>query len=219
MNTAGKYIVAAAALLASSLAGGAAYAATSVITFDEYAAANANGVLPSNRYAALGVTFLSADDGSTWAGTAAGDPGGWGVNGTNGTNFQGFNGSSYSETLTFSSLISLFEVDATRTGGSSDGTVTINAFLNGAAAGTTSATLGAINSWSTLSLAGNFNSLQISGFGTSFHPFALDNMRFTTATPAVPEPATWAMMILGMGAVGFAMRRRNKDVSTSFRFA
>lgn len=26
----------------------------------------------------------------------------------------------------------------------------------------------------------------------------------------VPEPATWAMMILGMGAVGFAMRRRHK---------
>lgn len=27
-------------------------------------------------------------------------------------------------------------------------------------------------------------------------------------TPAVPEPATWGMMILGIGAVGYAMRRR-----------
>ena len=27
---------------------------------------------------------------------------------------------------------------------------------------------------------------------------------------AVPEPASWAMMILGVGAVGFAMRRREK---------
>jgi hypothetical protein len=35
---------------------------------------------------------------------------------------------------------------------------------------------------------------------------------------AVPETATWSMMILGMGAVGFAMRRR-KNVSTSVRFA
>lgn len=35
---------------------------------------------------------------------------------------------------------------------------------------------------------------------------------------AVPEPATWAMMILGMGAVGFAMRRR-KNVNTTVRFA
>ncbi|QNP44517.1 PEP-CTERM sorting domain-containing protein [Sphingomonas daechungensis] len=26
-------------------------------------------------------------------------------------------------------------------------------------------------------------------------------------TPAVPEPATWAMMLIGFGAVGFSMRR------------
>ena len=34
---------------------------------------------------------------------------------------------------------------------------------------------------------------------------------------AVPEPATWAMMTLGFGAMGFAMRRKN--VSTRVRFA
>ena len=40
-----------------------------------------------------------------------------------------------------------------------------------------------------------------------------------TAAPAaaVPEAATWATMILGMGAVGFAMRRRR--VSTRVRWA
>ena len=27
-------------------------------------------------------------------------------------------------------------------------------------------------------------------------------------TPAVPEPATWAMMLLGFGGIGFMMRRR-----------
>jgi hypothetical protein len=31
-----------------------------------------------------------------------------------------------------------------------------------------------------------------------------------TFTPAVPEPATWGMMLLGFGAVGFAMRRRRR---------
>lgn len=31
-----------------------------------------------------------------------------------------------------------------------------------------------------------------------------------SATPAVPEPATWAMMIAGFGAVGGAMRRRSR---------
>lgn len=37
------------------------------------------------------------------------------------------------------------------------------------------------------------------------------------ATGAVPEPASWAMMIFGMGAVGFAMRRRK--VTTRVQFA
>jgi hypothetical protein len=31
-----------------------------------------------------------------------------------------------------------------------------------------------------------------------------------TVTPAVPEPATWAMMLLGFGAVGFTMRRHRR---------
>ena len=35
---------------------------------------------------------------------------------------------------------------------------------------------------------------------------------------AVPEPATWGMMILGFGAMGYAMRRRAK-VRTNVRFA
>lgn len=37
----------------------------------------------------------------------------------------------------------------------------------------------------------------------------------TATTPAVPEPATWAMMILGMGVVGYALRRQR----TTVRFA
>jgi hypothetical protein len=32
----------------------------------------------------------------------------------------------------------------------------------------------------------------------------------TVPTTAVPEPATWAMMLLGFGAIGFAARRRRK---------
>lgn len=37
--------------------------------------------------------------------------------------------------------------------------------------------------------------------------FALDNLT-ASVSAAVPEPATWAMMILGFGAVGLGLRRR-----------
>ncbi|QNP43594.1 PEP-CTERM sorting domain-containing protein [Sphingomonas daechungensis] len=33
-----------------------------------------------------------------------------------------------------------------------------------------------------------------------------------TVSPAVPEPATWAMMLLGFGAAGFVLRRRRRPV-------
>ena len=45
--------------------------------------------------------------------------------------------------------------------------------------------------------------------GLSYDNFTFDA---ATTTPAVPEPATWAMMIAGFGAVGAAMRRRTKMV-------
>ena len=59
-------------------------------------------------------------------------------------------------------------------------------------------------------------------------PFTMDGVSFATGsnagtltvsgtpvsvpTGAVPEPATWAMMILGMGAVGYILRRRRAAV-------
>lgn len=39
-------------------------------------------------------------------------------------------------------------------------------------------------------------------FGTQTYDFQ--------ATPAVPEPATWAMMLVGFGGIGFQMRRSRK---------
>jgi hypothetical protein len=38
----------------------------------------------------------------------------------------------------------------------------------------------------------------------------LDGITFTRIETAVPEPETWALMLVGCGAVGFAMRRRRK---------
>lgn len=36
---------------------------------------------------------------------------------------------------------------------------------------------------------------------------------FGTVAPPIPEPASWALMIAGLGTVGFAMRRRRTTVS------
>ena len=51
--------------------------------------------------------------------------------------------------------------------------------------------------------------------------FAIDNLRFgvggqVTIPGMVPEPSTWAMLILGFGATGAMMRRRKRTVRLSF---
>ena len=38
------------------------------------------------------------------------------------------------------------------------------------------------------------------------------NASFYAAAPGVPEPATWAMMLIGFGGIGFAMRRRRRPI-------
>ena len=74
----------------------------------------------------------------------------------------------------------------------------------------------------------NFINLRVTSGGQNYYGFAyttndmLNSYGFettaetaitaTTDIPAaVPEPATWAMMLVGFGAVGFAMRRRKGE--------
>jgi hypothetical protein len=48
-------------------------------------------------------------------------------------------------------------------------------------------------------------------FGPDSFNVGIDNIDFTvTATGAIPEPHTWAMMILGFGAAGSLLRRRQR---------
>ena len=67
--------------------------------------------------------------------------------------------------------------------------------------------------------AGNVSVFWLFDFGTEGADFVtLDNVQgfsnavlYTTGgTPPVPEPATWAMMLLGFGAAGTAMRRSRR---------
>ena len=46
-----------------------------------------------------------------------------------------------------------------------------------------------------------------------------DNLKLTSVVAAVPEPATWAMMIVGFGLVGGAMRRRKSLTATRVSYA
>ncbi|KQS04277.1 hypothetical protein ASG11_08445 [Sphingomonas sp. Leaf357] len=57
-------------------------------------------------------------------------------------------------------------------------------------------------------LAGTVYTAVIAGFDNQ--DFGTYTLTIANATAAVPEPATWAMMIAGFGMVGFGMRRRAK---------
>jgi hypothetical protein len=52
-------------------------------------------------------------------------------------------------------------------------------------------------------------SFNFSGLGSTAADFAIDKVSMT----AVPEPATWAMMLLGFGIVGSSARRRKVNVA------
>lgn len=64
--------------------------------------------------------------------------------------------------------------------------------------------------------AGIKNVTSVSFYGPDLNE--LDNINVTASAGTVPEPATWAMMIGGMGVVGGAARRR-RSVSTKVSFA
>lgn len=57
------------------------------------------------------------------------------------------------------------------------------------------------------SLFMNFSGVSTQAGGTA-------RINFSTVTGAVPEISTWAMMLLGFGAVGFSMRRARKTKPT-----
>ena len=196
----------AAAIVATTLAGGAHHASATTITFDEFAASNGAPAL-TTRYTGSGVTFGGTNAG-TWDGIAKGDPGSWGVDGTNGQEFLGFNNST-GDTLMFSSPISFISLDASQTNGSTSGTFTLNAFNGAILIDTITGRLGAINSWSSFSLADpSITSVQIIDIGDGFSPFAIDNLTFTSGGAGVPEPMSLALLGAGLAGLGVVRRRR-----------
>ncbi len=58
--------------------------------------------------------------------------------------------------------------------------------------------------------------LQFKGLGVTAADFAIDRVYVTAA---VPEPSTWALMLLGFGAVGGAMRMKRRKTNAAVSFA
>lgn len=97
---------------------------------------------------------------------------------------------------------------------------TLNFLINGApagsllqagsASGTTPVTWHTFTtSWLATSTGAVPLEFQFRGLGVTAADFAIDNVSMT----AVPEPATWALLIAGFALVGVSMRRRHTSIS------
>lgn len=98
-------------------------------------------------------------------------------------------------------------------GTSTPGATITNVTLAGIMGSTGSfSTIGSSNSLSLLvpSLAAGDYRVSFSGNAPANGGVATGNLTFQPAS--VPEPATWAMMLVGFGAMGFAARRRRRTV-------
>jgi hypothetical protein len=66
---------------------------------------------------------------------------------------------------------------------------------------------GAFCNWTAVGVTFSGTAFSID-FGGTANQTGFDNITFGSASPAIPEPATWAMLIAGFGLVGHAARRR-----------
>ena len=53
----------------------------------------------------------------------------------------------------------------------------------------------------------------VGGFPECYDLDTVEALNFSTSIAAVPEPATWAMMLLGFGGIGYSLRRRRKQTA------
>jgi hypothetical protein len=65
----------------------------------------------------------------------------------------------------------------------------------------------------TLAMNSDFLSGVVIRWGPDSYNVGLDNIRYDTLL-AAPEPATWAMMLMGFGTLGWSMRRRQRSAVT-----
>lgn len=87
----------------------------------------------------------------------------------------------------------------------SSNAATVTGLLNGVQVGSVSASIG--SGWT--NYAGNFSQIDTLRIGANGY-FLVDDITLNSPVAPVPEPETYAMMLAGLGMVGFLARRRRK---------
>jgi hypothetical protein len=218
-------LVASAALLA----GAGASAQTYMITFDagDPIGGLAAGATLANQYAGFGVTFSpnaysgpgSSSSGEDWAtntdmtvvSSTGSDVGGLGtptlVSGNVLRSFDGWldEDGDASFRASFSHAVTSFSADFA--GVSTPGDVRLFAYSGATLLGTVAGTV-ATGQFTLAFVGANITSVVIAP-GSYFDWVGVDNIKYTLAavTPPVPEPQTYAMLGLGLGALAWARRR------------
>ena len=165
------------------------------------------GCTPLSASSYNGLTFNS---GSFDQNTSAGGFAGIGSGNTDTLGLVSQNGSLFNYTGTAFSLLVNFTAPAGVTGGT-----TYQALLTGDVSGANNGGVhfSFTNPAQAFTFPGGTFTLTVDNFTVSGTDVNTPITGFIqAAVTGVPEPATWAMMLLGFGGVGFAMRRRRSSV-------
>ncbi|WP_293403470.1 PEPxxWA-CTERM sorting domain-containing protein [Phenylobacterium sp.] len=199
-STAGPFTNSAAAE-ASFLADAASYGALTSLDFENFAAGY------STNYAAPGasLTLTGPNFGAGFSGvsnTTAGDLYGFNVT-AGGSQWLGFPNGTL--TFNFDQISHAFGFYATGVQSAFGATIQVNYNNGSSQTFDLAANANGGASYFGFTDAQGFNSITISRPGSD--AWGVDNVTYGVGS-AVPEPATWAMMITGFGLAGTALRRR-----------
>jgi hypothetical protein len=172
-------------LVLTAVALAAAPISAETIDFEDLPAANDPLQTLSEEYAHLGVHFSTTDDGATWSGSSAGDPGSWLLEGSKGPAFLGFDGRSYSAFLIFDAPVQEFRLDVAR----GNGAVWLYDFVM--VAGMREGRIvevawvypGGVNDWTTVALTEEVEKVYLSGRGLPGYRFGVDNIEWAGEDP------------------------------------
>ena len=182
----------------------------------------ASSVGGGDGYCYFGVKNLACgNSGSPWTGTGLINPPsafGQPFTAQNGNYYSFIQGTQILAQTFVSSLAGASQLSFWTAGRSNNGGAqTVSIFLNSVLVGnftTNQSTPTWVQRTFNVNLASGNNLLEFRGQATTDQTAFIDNI----SVPAVPEPSTWAMLMLGFGLIGYVMRRRPRT-STRVSFA